>query len=154
MDIWEIWWSVEEWDHLAPDRDGWRAPVNAEINIEVNKMSGNSWVTEQLAASQVGPSSMELVSYLRHFIADRQIWVLHYMMNFTYYNLTLVPASKYSSSISSYSHYLWLSWLSSPMPIWSFYCSQSLGKVSTSNIGIRFLKYVKNFLRFLGTSHL
>jgi hypothetical protein len=29
------WLGGEEWIHLAQDRDGWRALVNAEMNIRV-----------------------------------------------------------------------------------------------------------------------
>jgi hypothetical protein len=52
-----------DWIHLALDRDQWRALLNTEWTFWFHKMLGISWVAERLAASQEGPSSMELVSW-------------------------------------------------------------------------------------------
>jgi hypothetical protein len=62
MDLREIGWGGIDWIDLAQDRDRWRALVNTVMNFRVYKMLGNSLVTAELAASQGGPSSMELVS--------------------------------------------------------------------------------------------
>jgi hypothetical protein len=47
---------------LVQDRDQWRALVNTIMNLQFHKLLGNSSVAAQLAASQEGLSSMELVS--------------------------------------------------------------------------------------------
>jgi hypothetical protein len=35
MDLREIGWESVEWNHLAQDRDRWRAVVNAVMNLRV-----------------------------------------------------------------------------------------------------------------------
>jgi len=37
-DMQEIWWKDVDWINLAQDRDGWRAAMNAVMNIGVHKM--------------------------------------------------------------------------------------------------------------------
>jgi hypothetical protein len=59
--------------HLAKDTDQWRAVVNTVLNIRFHKMLVNLGVTAQLAASEEGLSSMELVSLLHIAITVRQI---------------------------------------------------------------------------------
>jgi hypothetical protein len=56
-----------DWIDLAQERDQWRALVNTVRNLRIHsfgfhKMLGNSLVVAELAASQEGLSSMELVS--------------------------------------------------------------------------------------------
>ena len=43
-----------EWIDLAQNLDGWRAIVNAVINLLFPKIRGISWVAEDLLASQEG----------------------------------------------------------------------------------------------------
>jgi hypothetical protein len=35
LDLGEIWWKVENWMHLAQDRDQWRALMNMVMNLRV-----------------------------------------------------------------------------------------------------------------------
>jgi hypothetical protein len=61
MDLREIGWNCMDWIDLAQDRDQWRALVDTVMNLW-EKMLGNSLVAAQLAASEEGLISMELVS--------------------------------------------------------------------------------------------
>jgi hypothetical protein len=63
MDLREIGWGGMDWIDLGRDRDQCRGLVNTVMNFRVLYMLGNSWVAGQLAASQEGLRSMELVSY-------------------------------------------------------------------------------------------
>jgi hypothetical protein len=52
-------WILEKWDAQGSDR--WRAFVNAvKKTFGFHKMRGNSWVAEDILASQEGLCSMEL----------------------------------------------------------------------------------------------
>jgi hypothetical protein len=63
MDLREIRWGGMEWIDLAQDRGQWRALVNMVMKLWVpQKILRNCWVAAQLAASQKGIGSMELVS--------------------------------------------------------------------------------------------
>jgi hypothetical protein len=35
IDLWEIGWEVEDWMHLAQDRDRWLVLVNMVMNLQV-----------------------------------------------------------------------------------------------------------------------
>jgi hypothetical protein len=50
-----------DWIDVAQDMDQWRAVVNMVMNLGFRKLLGNSWVAEQLAASQEERSSIQLV---------------------------------------------------------------------------------------------
>jgi hypothetical protein len=50
-----------DWICLAQDRDQWMTLVNTVVNLRFHKIFGNSSVAEQLAASQEGLCSVELV---------------------------------------------------------------------------------------------
>jgi len=50
------------WIDLAEDRDKWRDLLNAVMNLRFHKMRKNSWVAEDLLASQEGLRSMDLFS--------------------------------------------------------------------------------------------
>jgi hypothetical protein len=62
MDLREIGWSGMDWIDLAQDRNQWRALVNTGMNLRVLQNVGKFLRAVQLAASQKGISSMELVS--------------------------------------------------------------------------------------------
>jgi hypothetical protein len=62
-DLRDIGWGGTDWIDRAQNRDQWRALVNVVINFGFHKMC-SSWVPAQLAASQMGISSMQLVSYV------------------------------------------------------------------------------------------
>jgi hypothetical protein len=65
MDLIQIGWGGMDWIDVAQDRDQWRALVNTVMNLLVTKMLGNFLVAAQLAASQEGLSSMELVILMK-----------------------------------------------------------------------------------------
>jgi hypothetical protein len=44
MDLREIGWGGVEWNHLAQDRDRWRAVVNAVMNLRV--LAPRSWLVK------------------------------------------------------------------------------------------------------------
>ena len=41
MDLHKVGWGSMDWIDLAHDRDGWRALVNAEMNLRVPYNAGN-----------------------------------------------------------------------------------------------------------------
>ena len=61
MDLHEVGLEGLDWTDLAEDRDRWQAPLNAEMNLWVDKMRGISWLAEDLLASQEGICSTDLV---------------------------------------------------------------------------------------------
>jgi hypothetical protein len=62
MDLSEVGLNVVDWIGLAQDRYGWRALVNAVMNLLVPSNAGNYRVATQIVASGVVLSSTELVS--------------------------------------------------------------------------------------------
>jgi hypothetical protein len=60
MDLREKEWGTIHWTDVAQDRDKWRAFV--KMNLRIYKMLWNFGVAEGQAASQEGPSYMELVN--------------------------------------------------------------------------------------------
>jgi hypothetical protein len=61
MDLREIGWDGMDWITLAQDRYQWRPLAYTVMNLRVHKMLGNSRVAAQLASTEEGPNSMELV---------------------------------------------------------------------------------------------
>jgi hypothetical protein len=60
LDVREIGWGGMDWVHLAQDSDWWRGLVNMAMNSQGPYNLGNSWLPEQLVASQEGLTSMGL----------------------------------------------------------------------------------------------
>jgi hypothetical protein len=54
----EIGREVVDWNDLSEDKDKWWVVVNMVWTLGLHKMQGNSWLTEELLASQEGLSSM------------------------------------------------------------------------------------------------
>jgi hypothetical protein len=52
--------------HLVQNNDEWMSVEN-RWNFKFYKILGYSWVAKRLAASQEGPSSMELVSIIQNY---------------------------------------------------------------------------------------
>jgi hypothetical protein len=63
---WVLEWGGMDWIDLTQDRYQWRSLVNTERSFGLYKTLGNSSVAAQLAVSQEGLISVELVitSYL------------------------------------------------------------------------------------------
>jgi hypothetical protein len=61
MDLRDTGWGGTDWIDLAQDRDQWRALVNTAMHFGFHKLEGNSQVAAQLAASEEGLNSMNLV---------------------------------------------------------------------------------------------
>jgi hypothetical protein len=70
MDLREIWWGGMDWIDLAEDMDQWRGPVKKAKYLRFHKMLGISWLAEQLAVSQEGLRSMELVNHLQDCVVS------------------------------------------------------------------------------------
>ena len=53
MDLEEVVWGGMDWNHVAQNRDEWRAVVNAVLSIRIPSNAGNFSIAALLASQEV-----------------------------------------------------------------------------------------------------